>query len=132
MITIEDTNNGKLWSKQEIAQLQELMKTDATLLEVCETLKRSPMTVLLRVRIVNGIDLYITQKEEESAFRKRKWEQYEDESLMKYFNNGYSISTLAQKFDRTSPGIVKRIQFLLERAGGMNATYQKLKKLKKI
>ncbi len=126
-------NNGKPWSKQEQETLLDYMRnSDLGIRDIAEAMERSPMAILLRARLLVGIDTRTKEEAGSAAFDGRKWDAIEDRYLVEQFLKGSSLTSLAKHFDRTDTAIVKRLYKVLTDERDLGGTFQRIRKLRKL
>jgi hypothetical protein len=129
-------NMIKKWTAQDDATLQRMASEGASLQKISEELDRTPMAVLLRTRLLSGLenpnskrrmnDGYydqtktITQVATEYG---RRWSKEDGEMLQKRFLEGWNIFQLAEHFNRTPNAIVKQLGKLNSRTEDMEALF---------
>ena len=129
-------NKIKKWTAQDDATLQRMAAEGASLQKISEELDRTPMAVLLRTRLLSGLenpnskrrmnDGYydqtktITQVATEYG---RRWSKEDGEMLQKRFFEGWNIFQLAEHFNRTPNAIVKQLGKLNSRTEDMEALF---------
>ncbi|MCQ2340410.1 MAG: hypothetical protein MJZ79_06505 [Paludibacteraceae bacterium] len=124
--------HNEFWTVEEETQLKELMRQEMTIREVAETMERTPMAVLLRVRRIVGIDMPIMETAGVTYKDNTRWMEHEDSYLMEQFLAGQSVNSLAKYFDRTPKAVVARLNKVLTDASELNKTYQRIRKLRKL
>ena len=113
------------WTPEEDASLKRMAAEGASLQKISAELDRSPMAVLLRTRLLSGLespqskrrmgdDYYdqsktITQVATEYG---RRWSKEDSEMLQKRFLDGWNIFQLAEHFNRTPNAIVRQMEKL--------------------
>ena len=126
----------KKWTAQDDATLKRMAIEGAPLHKIAEELGRTPMIVLLRTRLLSGLenpnskrrmhDGYydqtktITQVATEFG---RRWSKEDGEMLQKRFLEGWNIFQLAEHFNRTPNAIVKQLGKLNSRTEDMEALF---------
>ena len=124
------------WTPEEDASLKRMAAEGASLQKISEELDRTPMAVLLRTRLLSGLenpnskrrmnDGYydqtktITQVATEYG---RRWSKEDGEMLQKRFLEGWNIFQLAEHFNRTPNAIVKQLGKLNSRTEDMEALF---------
>ena len=124
------------WTPEEDASLKRMAAEGASLQKISAELDRSPMAVLLRTRLLSGLespqskrrmgdDYYdqtktITQVATEYG---RRWSKEDGEMLQKRFLEGWNIFQLAEHFNRTPNAIVKQLGKLNSRTEDMEALF---------
>lgn len=125
--------HNEIWTAEEVAQLEHFMReTDASIREVAESMGRTPMAILLRVRKIVGIDVDTKETTGIAYKDNARWDEMEDKYLITQFNAGQSINQLAKYFDRTHKAVVARLYKVIADVSSINATYQRLRKLRKV
>lgn len=123
----------KLWTDEEIDQLKTFMyETDDSIRQVAEAMERTPMAILIRARIIIGIDSSDIDDTGIAYKDNSRWMDYEDRYLIEQFNAGQSVKSLAKYFDRTDKAIVSRLNKVLTEASMLDKTYQRIRKLRKL
>ena len=128
------------WTPEEDASLKRMAAEGASLHKISAELDRSPMAVLLRTRLLSGLespqskrrmgdDYYdqsktITQVATEYG---RRWSKEDGEMLQKRFLEGWNIFQLAEHFNRTPNAIVRQMEKLNPRAEDMEALFNQAK-----
>ena len=129
---LPERHNEK-WTKEEVEQLEHFMReTDVSIREVAETMGRTPMAILLRVRKIVGIDVDTKDTVGIAYKDNSRWDEMEDKYLITQFNAGQSINQLAKYFDRTHKAVVARLYKVIADVSSIDATYQRLRKLRKL
>ena len=124
------------WTPEEDASLKRMAAEGTSLHKISAELDRSPMAVLLRTRLLSGLespqskrrmgdDYYdqsktITQVATEYG---RRWSKEDSEMLQKRFLDGWNIFQLAEHFNRTPNAIVRQMEKLNPRAEDMEALF---------
>ena len=132
--------NIRKWYPNEDASLQRMAAEGASLKKIAEALDRSPMAVLLRTRLLSGLespdskrrmddDYYdqtktITQVATEYG---RRWSKEDCEMLQKRFLEGWNIFQLTEHFNRTPNAIVRQLEKLNSRTEDMEALFDQAK-----
>lgn len=126
-------NNRKPWKPDEEAILLEFMRnSDKTLREVSDAMGRTPMAILLRTRILVGIDARQQGDSGVAYMHSQIWSDAEDYYLKTQFLKGIPVNVLANHFDRTPQAVIAHIYKVLTDEGELNNTYQRIKKLRKV
>ena len=127
------TRHNEIWTAEELTQLEHFMReTDASIREVAESMGRTPMAILLRVRKVIGIDVEAKEAVSFAYNENARWDEMEDKYLIAQFNAGQSINQLAKYFDRTHKAVVARLYKVIADVSSIDAIYQRLRKLRKV
>lgn len=124
------------WTPEEDASLKRMAAEGASLHKISAELDRSPMAVLLRTRLLSGLESHqskrrmgddyydqsktITQVATEYG---RRWSKEDGEMLQKRFLEGWNIFQLAEHFNRTPNAIVKQLGKLNSRTEDMEALF---------
>ena len=126
----------KKWTAQDDATLKRMAIEGAPLHKIAEELGRTPMIVLLRTRLLSGLenpnskrrmhDGYydqtktITQVATEFG---RRWSKEDTEMLQKRFLEGWNIFQLAEYFNRTPNAVVMQLEKLNSRTEDMETLF---------
>ena len=126
----------KKWTAQDDATLKRMAIEGAPLQKIAEELGRTPMIVLLRTRLLSGLenpnskrrmhDGYydqtktITQVATEFG---RRWSKEDTEMLQKRFLEGWNIFQLAEYFNRTPNAVVMQLEKLNSRTEDMETLF---------
>lgn len=121
------------WTEADNTQLNFCMRfTNMTVYEVATEMQRTPMAILLQARKVAGFDSMNTPKEGELYKHHTRWTDSENYDLKQQFQAGKSIDELARYFDRSHDAIESHLRVLLENDKTLDATYQRIRKLRKL
>ena len=126
----------KKWTAQDDATLKRMAIEGAPLQKIAEELGRTPMIVLLRTRLLSGLenpnskrrmhDGYydqtktITQVATEFG---RRWSKEDTEMLQKRFLEGWNIFQLTEYFNRTPNAVVMQLEKLNSRTEDMETLF---------
>ena len=128
------------WTPEEDASLKRMAAEGASLQKISAELDRSPMAVLLRTRLLSGLespqskrrmgdDYYDQSKTITKVATEygRRWSKEDNEMLQKRFLDGWNIFQLAEHFNRTPNAIVRQMEKLNPRAEDMEALFNQAK-----
>lgn len=115
----------RYWTSEEEETLRSMAKDGATLFEICKSIDRTPMAVILRTRRLSGLELPDTYGrlsddyfdptktlQEEYHERGRRWEMYNNKILIDDFYNGHNIFQIGEKLQRPPRAIISQIKKL--------------------
>ncbi len=132
--------NIKKWTAQDDATLQRMATEGATLQKIATELGRTPMAVLLRTRLLSGLesplnkrrmddDYYDQTKTITEVAREfgRRWSKEDGELLQKRFVEGWNIYQLAEHFNRTPSAIIRQLEKQNSKVGDMEALFNQAK-----
>lgn len=130
----------KKWSAQDDATLQRMATEGNSLLMIAAELGRTPMAVLLRTRLLSGLESPTSKRRMDDGYYDqtktitqvaaeygRKWSREDGEMLQKRFLDGWNIFQLARHFNRTPNAIVRQLQKMYSRAEDMEALFDHAK-----
>ena len=126
----------KKWTAQDDATLQRMAAEGASLQKISEELDRTPMAVLLRTRLLSGLENPNSKRRMDDGYYDqtktitqvateygRRWSKEDGEMLQKRFLEGWNIFQLAEHFNRTPNAIVKQLGKLNSRTEDMEALF---------
>ncbi len=129
-------NMIKKWTAQDDATLQRMASEGASLQKISEELDRTPMAVLLRTRLLSGLENPNSKRRMDDGYYDqtktitqvateygRRWSKEDGEMLQKRFLEGWNIFQLAEHFNRTPNAIVKQLGKLNSRTEDMEALF---------
>ena len=129
-------NKIKKWTAQDDATLQRMAAEGASLQKISEELDRTPMAVLLRTRLLSGLENPNSKRRMDDGYYDqtktitqvateygRRWSKEDGEMLQKRFLEGWNIFQLAEHFNRTPNAIVKQLGKLNSRTEDMEALF---------
>ena len=129
-------NKIKKWTAQDDATLQRMAAEGASLQKISEELDRTPMAVLLRTRLLSGLENPNSKRRMDDGYYDqtktitqvateygRRWSKEDGEMLQKRFLEGWNIFQLAELFNRTPNAIVKQLGKLNSRTEDMEALF---------
>ena len=129
-------NMIKKWTAQDDAILQRMASEGASLQKISEELDRTPMAVLLRTRLLSGLENPNSKRRMDDGYYDqtktitqvateygRRWSKEDGEMLQKRFLEGWNIFQLAEHFNRTPNAIVKQLGKLNSRTEDMEALF---------
>ena len=129
-------NKIKKWTAQDDAILQRMASEGASLQKISEELDRTPMAVLLRTRLLSGLENPNSKRRMDDGYYDqtktitqvateygRRWSKEDGEMLQKRFLEGWNIFQLAEHFNRTPNAIVKQLGKLNSRTEDMEALF---------
>ena len=129
-------NKIKKWTAQDDATLQRMAAEGASLQKISEELDRTPMAVLLRTRLLSGLENPNSKRRMDDGYYDqtktitqvateygRRWSKEDGEMLQKRFFEGWNIFQLAEHFNRTPNAIVKQLGKLNSRTEDMEALF---------
>ena len=129
-------NKIKKWTAQDDATLQRMAAEGASLQKISEELDRTPMAVLLRTRLLSGLENPNSKRRMDDGYYDqtktitqvateygRRWSKEDGEMLQKRFLEGWNIFQLAEHFNRTPNAIVKQLGKLSSRTEDMEALF---------
>ena len=130
----------KKWTSSENDALQRMAVEGASLYKISKALGRSPIAVILRTRLLSGLesrdskrkmpDDYYDQTKTISQVATeygRRWSKDDSEILMKRFNDGDNIYQLAEHFNRTPNAIIHQLAKLNSRPEEMETLFKRAK-----
>lgn len=130
----------KKWTSSEDDTLQRMAIEGASLYKISKALGRSPIAVILRTRLLSGLesrdskrkmpDDYYDQTKTISQVATeygRRWSKDDSEILMKRFNDGDNIYQLAEHFNRTPNAIIRQLAKLNSRPEEMETLFKRAK-----
>ena len=129
-------NKIKKWTAQDDATLQRMAVEGASLQKISEELDRTPMAVLLRTRLLSGLENPNSKRRMDDGYYDqtktitqvateygRRWSKEDGEMLQKRFLEGWNIFQLAEHFNRTPNAIVRQLGKLNSRTEDMEALF---------
>lgn len=130
----------KKWTSSEDDTLQRMAVEGASLYKISKALGRSPIAVILRTRLLSGLesrdskrkmpDDYYDQTKTISQVATeygRRWSKDDSEILKKRFNDGDNIYQLAEHFNRTPNAIIRQLAKLNSRPEEMETLFKRAK-----
>ncbi len=134
--------NSRYWTKEEEETVKRMVLEGSSLFEIAQALNRSPMAVILRTRILSGLERPdVKHRMPEDYYDQRKtivqvasnygrtWTVADNAQLQKMFDNGKNIFEIADFFSRTPTAIIKQIEKINDTPEKKTVLFQKAKLL---
>lgn len=131
----------KNWTTQDDSLLRDYVKSNMNLREICESLGRSKMAVILRVRYLSGFENRYNWDEVSSLFddqnlslndiykrRNQRWTKEEDNTLLNMFRNAKNVREIAYKLDRSVSSIISRLYAIHDNGMKLEALFKENKR----
>lgn len=131
----------KNWTTQDDSLLRDYVKSNMNLREICESLGRSEMAVILRVRYLSGFENRYNWDEVSSLFddqnlslndiykrRNQRWTKEEDNTLLNMFRNAKNVREIAYKLDRSVSSIISRLYAIHDNGMKLEALFKENKR----
>lgn len=129
---------NKKWTPTEDSTLQRMAIEGASLYDISEVVGRSPIAVILRARLLSGLERPDSQRKMSDDYYDqtktisqvatefgRRWSKSDNEMLLKRFYNGVNIYQLAEHFNRTPKAIIFQLEKLNSRPEEMEALFNR-------
>ncbi len=130
----------KKWTAQDDATLQRMATEGASLQKIATELDRTPMAVLLRTRLLSGLENPNSKRRMDDGYYDqtktitqvateygRRWSKEDGETLQKRFREGWNIYQLAEHFNRTPNAIIRQLEKLNSRTVDLESLFDQAK-----